>query len=56
MKLPALALGTAVLAAIVPATDGHAQGINFSKIDKFEILVEWHPSRRRACKNHRRRR
>jgi hypothetical protein len=38
MKLPALALGTAVLAAIVPATGGHAQGINFSKIDKFESL------------------
>ena len=38
MKLRALALGTAVLAAIVPTTDGHAQEINFSKIDKFESL------------------
>ena len=38
MKLRALALGTAVLAAIVPTTDGNAQEINFSKIDKFESL------------------
>ena len=38
MKLRALALGTAVLAAIVPTTDGHAQENNFSKIDKFESL------------------
>ena len=38
MKLRALALGTAVLAAIVPTTNGHAQEINFSKIDKFESL------------------
>jgi|SRR5580692_2047634 hypothetical protein len=38
MKLRALALGTAVLAAIVPTNDGNAQEINFSKIDKFESL------------------
>jgi hypothetical protein len=38
MKLRALALGIAVLAAIVPTTDGRAQEINFSKIDKFESL------------------
>jgi hypothetical protein len=37
MKLRALALGTAVLAAIVPR-NGYAQEINFSKIDKFESL------------------
>jgi hypothetical protein len=39
MKLRALLLGTAVLAAtIVPPVEGRAQDIDFSKIDKFESL------------------
>jgi hypothetical protein len=39
MKLRAVALGTALLAAtILSPYEGRAQGIDFSKIDKFETL------------------
>jgi hypothetical protein len=39
MKLCALALGTALLATTaVLTTEGHAQEVDFSKIDKFESV------------------